>query len=95
MACINGGIMNRTIDPKQFGLPVKTVLERIDTGTIAVVVDRKSRIIMADGKKIAAKAGKIKEAMPTMAIALRTSAPVCGKTIKFLEGEGIQVIRGK
>jgi len=86
--------MNRTIDPEKFGLPVKPVLERIDTGTIAVVVDRKSRIIMAEGKKIVAKAEKIKEEMSTVTIALETSAPVCGKTIKFVEGDGIHVIRG-
>ena len=84
--------MKKTIDPKAFGLPPKTVLERIDPATIAIVIDRKSRIVMADGKKVAAKAKKIKKAQPSVTIVLKTSAPVCGKTITFLEGKGIQVL---
>ena len=47
-----------TLTAKQFGLPVKTALEQIDDKTIAIVVNRKSRIIMADGKKIAEKSQK-------------------------------------
>ena len=85
--------MSKLIDPKEFGLPAGTVMEQIDAGKIAIVIDRKSRIIMADGKEIAVKAEKIKEALPLMTIALKTSAAVCGKTIKFLAGKGIQVIR--
>ena len=86
--------MSKIIDPKTFGLPARTVLEQLDAGTVALVMDRKSRIIMADGKKIVAKAEKIKEAMPSVTITLKTSAPICGKTIKFLAGEGVQVKRG-
>jgi hypothetical protein len=84
--------MRKDIAPKDFGLPPRTVLEQVDDHTIAIVVDRKSRIIMSDGRKILEKAKKIKAAKPSMTVALKTTAPVCGKTIKFLEGEGIQVI---
>lgn len=40
------------IPPKEFGLPVRTVLKQIDDNTIAIVMNRKGRIIMGDGKKI-------------------------------------------
>jgi hypothetical protein len=84
--------MSTDIAPKDFGLPPRTVLEQVDDHTIAIVVDRKSRVIMSDGRKILEKAKKIKAAKPSITIALKTTAPVCGKTTKFLEGEGIQVI---
>ncbi len=47
--------MSNIIDPKQFGLPPRTVLEQIDDSTMALVVNRKSRIIMKDGEKIVEK----------------------------------------
>ena len=77
---------------KEFGLPARTVLEQVDSNTIAIVIDRKSRIIMADGKKILEKSRKIKELQPSITIALKTTAPLCSKTIQFLEAEGIQLI---
>jgi hypothetical protein len=43
--------MNTRFNPKEFGLPARTVIEQIDKNTIALVIDRKSRIIMSDGKK--------------------------------------------
>jgi hypothetical protein len=80
------------LNPKKFGLPARTVLEQIDDTTIAIVMNRKSRIIMADGKKIFEKAGKIKDVRTSVRVALKTTAPLCSKTIKFLEAEGIQLI---
>ncbi len=78
--------------PKLFGLPPRTVLEQIAEDTIAIVIDRKSRIIMADGKKILEKSQKIKEIQPSTTVVLKTTTPVCSKTMKFLEAEGIQVV---
>ena len=60
--------MNNTIDPKKFGLPGKTVIEDLGDNHYVLVVDRKSRIIMADGKKLVAKAEKIKDAEPGIKI---------------------------
>jgi len=82
------------LDPKKFGLPARTLLEQIDDSLIAIVMKRKSRIVMADGKKILEKARKIKQVRMSAAIALKTTAPVCSKTIRFLEAEGIQLIDG-
>lgn len=83
--------MQEDIEPKKFGLPSSTVLEQIDNKTIAIVIQRKSRIIMDDGRKILEKAAKIKNVQQDITVVLKTTAPVCSKTITFLEGEGIQV----
>ena len=79
-------------DAKDFGLPARTVLEQTDKNTIALIIDRKSRIVMADGKKILEKAKKIKEVQPSVTVVLKTTAPVCSKTIRLLEGENIQLM---
>jgi hypothetical protein len=80
------------VSPKEFGLPTRTVLEQIDDNLIAIVMNRKSRIIMADGRKILEKARKIQEVQPALSVALKTTAPLCSKTIQFLKSEGIQLI---
>ncbi|MGW8194902.1 MAG: hypothetical protein ACWGOX_11625 [Desulforhopalus sp.] len=77
------------LSPKQFNLPPRTVLEQVDDHTIAIVMNRKSRIIMADGKKIVEKATKIKEAAPSTSVLLKTTAPVCSKTKAFLLAAGV------
>lgn len=82
--------MNR-IDPKEFGLHARTVLEQVDEHTVALVMDRKSRIIMADGRKIVEKVEKIQKVRPKITVVLKTSAPVCSKTTTFLEKSGITI----
>ena len=51
--------MGKPMDPKTFGLPPRTVLERVGDNKIAIVIRRKSRIIMKDGRNILEKASKI------------------------------------
>ncbi len=80
------------VTAKQFGLHSRTVLERVDENTIAIVIKRKSRIIMADGKKIAEKSAKIRDIQPSTTVVLKTTAPVCSKTRTFLESIGIQLV---
>jgi hypothetical protein len=82
----------KLIDPKEFGLPARTVIEEIGKDRLVLVINRKSRIIMADGSRILAKAVKIKAARPGCQLTLRTTAPVCSKTIGFLAEEGIEVV---
>jgi len=60
--------------------------------TIAIVIERKSRIIMADGKKILEKLHKIRNKQPFVSVVLKTTAPVCSKTKNFLQGERVQLI---
>jgi hypothetical protein len=47
---------------------------------------------MADGKKIMEKAKKIKALKPGAKISLRSKAPVCSKTIRFLTDHGIELV---
>ena len=46
---------------------------------------------MADGKKIIAKADTIKKVKPGRKIMLKTSAPVCSKTLEYLIDNGVEV----
>ncbi len=84
--------MSKNIDPTVFGLPPKTVIEKLPDNHYAMVIDRKSRVIMADGKKLLIKAEKIKAVEPGAKISLRSTAPVCSKTIRFLAEQEIDLI---
>ena len=77
---------------KDYGLPPRTVLEQLDDDIFAIVVDRKSRIVMADGRKILDKCEKIRQVNSAAKVVLKTSAPVCSKTLKLLESSGVSVI---
>ena len=77
------------LDPQEFGLPARTVLARVDDKTLALVIDRKSRIIMADGKKILERVEQIRRVRPGVRVQLMTSAPLCSKTRTFLQRAGV------
>ena len=81
-----------TVNPKEFGLPTGTILEYDGQGRLVLVIDRKSRLIMADGRKIVAKLEKIRRIRPGIILDLQTTAPVCSKTKVFLEENNIGVI---
>lgn len=85
-------MMTNTVDPKSLGLSARTTVEQIDHTTLAIVIKRKSRLVMADGAKISANATKIKMAKPGKRVMVKTSAPVCSKTLQFLADKGIEVI---
>jgi hypothetical protein len=80
------------LEPKFFGLQARTVIEEISSNTVAIVINRKSRIIMADGRKIHAKASKIKDAKPGWKVMLKTGAPVCSKTLQYLADNEIEIV---
>ena len=75
------------IDSEQFGLNSRTTLAHHKDG-IAIVVDRKSRVIMKDGKRIIDQASIIRK-KTKKPILLLTSAPVCSKTKLFLAQNNI------
>ena len=81
----------KKLDPTEFGLHFRTVLEQVDERTIALVMDRKSRIVMADGRKILDKVQKIQHKKPGVRVLLKTSAPVCSKTLALLAEQGVKV----
>lgn len=80
------------LTPGYYGLPARTQLEKISKDTIALVMQRKSRIIMADGRKIAQKAALMKKVCPSLHVVLKTTAPICSKTKAFLFAQDIQII---
>ena len=84
--------MNKFIDPKLFSLPPSTKLKQVGSNQFDIIIQRKSRIIMKDGKGVVAKVDKIKHHVPKAKVSLRTSAPVCSKTKAFLEERGISVL---
>lgn len=86
--------MDHKLSPRDFGLHPRTVIEQLDEKTIAILIERKSRIIMADGKKILEKFEILKQHRPEAKFALKTTAPVCSKTKAFFEKQGIAVLPG-
>ena len=83
--------MAEIIDPEIYGLPKRTLLEK-EGRTLYLVIDRKSRVIMADGRKIMLKVEQIRSADPKIKIGLKINAPLCSKTKAFLEEAGLKVI---
>ena len=79
------------IDPTSFGLSSKDRIEKLPGNQLALIIDRKSRIIMKDGLRIKSKIKTMQERMPNMIIILKTSAPVCSKTMAFFYEHGIRI----
>ena len=85
--------MTKYSDPKSLGLPSRNIVEEVNRDTLALVIERKSRIIMADGIKILTKVNKIKAAKPNMNVILKTTTPICSKTLQLFENKGLEVIK--
>jgi len=81
----------KSIDPKKYGLSSRDRIEPITESHWALVLDRKSRIIMVDGKRILKKVQKIQQHEPHMTVTIQTNAPVCSKTQSFLSKNGIKI----
>jgi hypothetical protein len=82
----------KKLDPREFGLHHSIVIEEVDEQTVALVMDRKSRIIMADGRKILDRVEKIRSLRPDTRVIVTTSAPVCSKTLALLAEHAILVL---
>lgn len=83
--------MPNTIDPKTYGLSSRDRLIKISDNHLALVINRKSRIIMTDGRRILEKIRKIHEKAPNVKISLHTNAPVCSKTVALLLERGVEI----
>ena len=84
--------MSIPIDPKEFGITGKTFIERVGKNHYAIVISRKSRIIMSDGRKLLDKFDLIKKTKPGAKLSLKTSTPICSKTTTFLKDHKIDII---
>jgi len=79
------------LDPKVLGLSPRTLIGKISDNNFVLLKDRKSRIIMKDGRQILSQIEIIKSHKPKAKINFATSATVCGKTTKFLYEKGIRI----
>ena len=81
----------RKIDPKTFNLSNRLNIQENDKKDVFFIVDRKSRIIMKDGIRIFNQIQKVKEKRPNARFFLKTSAPICSKTKKYLNLRNIEI----
>lgn len=80
------------IDPKRFGLSPRTALGQLSQKHFVIIKDRKSRIIMKDGRQILEQINLIQNSESNLKISLATNAPVCSKTTSFLMEKGIDIL---
>ena len=81
----------KKVDPIQYNLHSRADLRQDKEGALFIVVDRKSRIIMKDGHRILEMVNTISREDQSKKVSIRTSAPVCSKTKKFLLESGIVI----
>ena len=81
----------RKVDPKTFNLSNRLNIQENDKKDVIFIVDRKSRIIMKDGIRIFNQIQKVKEKRPNARFFLKTSAPICSKTKKYLNLRNIEI----
>ena len=79
------------LDPKTFNLNNRVVIEE-EKNTLTLVVNRKSRIIMKDGRRLLDQIRQIKK-VSKKAVLIVTTAPVCSKTKSFLNSNGVEIIQ--
>ena len=79
------------IDPKKFGLSSRTALGQLSRNHFVIIKDRKSRIIMKDGRQILEQINLILDKEQNLKVSLATNAPVCGKTTKYFNEERIKI----
>ena len=82
----------KPIDPKIYNLSTRTKLLENNRGSLFIIIDRKSRVVMKDGHKIVKIAEDIKKVNQNKKVSLLTSAPVCSKTKKHLLKRSIPVL---
>ena len=81
----------KKVDPIQYNLHSRVDLRQDKEEALFIVVDRKSRIIMKDGHRILEMVNTISREDQSKKVSIRTSAPVCSKTKKFLLESGIVI----
>tara|TARA_X000001036_G_C20189413_1_gene606809 strand:- start:256 stop:513 length:258 start_codon:yes stop_codon:yes gene_type:complete len=80
------------VNPKTYNLSSRIKLFKDSAGSLFIVIDRKSRIVMKDGSRVVKIAEQIKEVNKNKKISLLTSAPVCSKTKALLLKNDISIL---
>lgn len=83
--------MYKKIDPKKFGLNSRLEIFQLNKNLYEIIKTRKSRIVMVDGEKFLEQVKKILEVDPGAIVRIKTTAPVCSKTRKFLHDHQIEI----
>lgn len=83
----------KNIDPTIFALSSRLEINQISPKHYQIVKNRKTRIIMADGKKILDQAQAIRQKYPEAKVSFKTNAPICSKTTQFLLDHQIIIIK--
>ena len=79
----------KQLDPKTFNLSSRVVIEE-EKSSLTLVVNRKSRIIMKDGRRLLDQIRQIKKTS-NKTVLIFTTAPVCSKTKSFLNSNGVEI----
>ena len=80
------------INPNTLGLTNQTKIISDGEQHYFILKDRKSRIIMKDGYQVLNQAKMIRKIVSGATISLATPAPVCSKTSRFLNKNGINIL---
>jgi|AP95_1055475.scaffolds.fasta_scaffold01783_4 hypothetical protein len=81
----------KNIDPRKYNLSHRIRLLQNNSGDLFIYVDRKSRLIMKDGKRIHELVKSIQSVEKARKISVLTSAPVCSKTRQYLAEQKINI----
>ena len=81
----------KEIDSRSVGAPTRSLIGKDSNNHLYIIKNIKSRIIMNDGYKIVETVKQIKN-KTSSSVSLATTAPVCSKTIKFLNENDIKII---
>ena len=71
------------LDPKKYNLNSRVLIEEKSPGHIAIVVKRKSRVIMKDGVRLLEQAKAIQKTTPNIKVSLETYALYAAKQKLF------------
>ena len=76
-------------DPKIFNLSSRTVIKETKR-ELSLIINRKSRIIMKDGRRLLEQIKEIKKTS-NKPVAVFTTAPICSKTKNFLNNNKVEI----
>lgn len=91
--CYINGKKIKILDSKEYGLSTRTIVGETLGKLVVLIKDRKSRIIMKDGRKILEQIDSVKKHVVGAQVGLATNAPICSKTTKYFKENKIEVFR--
>ena len=79
------------LNPSEFGLSPRTLIGKYYDKHLVIIKDRKSRVIMKDGRIIAGQVEIVKKNALKAKVSFATNAAICSKTTKYLIEKGIEI----